>query len=397
MKPTHNNPSPTTTTRSAAADSQRPNELRPQVLNLDWLAFSVTLAYTYTERAEGHAVLKAPAGYTLVECKHGTPQYKRRVLLQTEEGDKLSTLLLEPHSKIINPQDMYCEIANPLLYTDNGVNRVRELIDAVHTSSFRSLSRLDVACDFEPTEHQRAVIAGLQSADIYVQGKREGCQFHDYDLTAGSGAVKKSARAMSWGGKQSSIKWKLYNKSLELYTTDDRGRQWCSKPYIPATWAEHGMGSQGIWRLEVSLTGASSYDWRGEKMGWDIVTSGAWRDFFYDMVATRFVTRKNEGHLCRKNDTFIALLDDPTEDHYRLRERQGDGDQPHTDFAATLRTCVKELERPEVAFSPQWRDMWLRTTAEVLDKGHLHGYFLRTFGQTFEEYACTIGDELLQQ
>ena len=370
------------------------SQARPQVVSLDWLAFSVTLALTYEERLTGHAKLTAPPGYTLVECNHGTPQYKRRYYLQTNDGDKVATLLLEPHSSIMDSRDMYVEVANAILYNPEATKAIPELIAQVHEHSFKSLSRIDVACDFQPDEHQKATIAGLQDMTIYAQGKREGAQFHDYHLPITGGKIQKVARCMSWGSKQSSVKWKLYNKSLELYQPDKDGHRWCTKPYIPATWAKEGMGDAGVWRLECSLTGASSYMWRGEKMSWKLIEEDTWREWYWDMVATRFQLRKNEGHVCRKNDTLILLLDIPTTDHYRLREREGEGEKEGVDHASTLRMCIKELQRPETAYSDQWRALWLNTTYEVLNRGKLHGYFLRAMGMTFEEWATTIGDPL---
>lgn len=372
-------------------DSQTP----PQVVSLDWLAFSVTLALTERERIVGHAILSCPTGYQLLECKHGTPQYKRRYILQTDGGDKVLTLLLEPHSAIIHPHDMYVEVANSILYTPRGAKPILELLAQIHQFSFHSLSRIDVACDFQPTADQMSVIRGLQDLSLYAQGKREGAQFHDYHRPADGGRVERVARCISWGSKQSSVKWKLYNKSLEITEIDTQGRAWCNKPYIPARWAEEGMTAQGVWRLEVSLTGASSFDWRGDKMGWQLIERDLWHYWYWDMVATRFTIRRNEGHQCRKNDTIVPLLDIPDVDHYRLRERVADSEQHTTEHAATLRACVKELERPEVAYSAQWRDLWLRTTAEVIERGHLEGYFLRTFGEPFEEWACRIGDPLM--
>ena len=369
--------------------------MSPQVVSLDWVAYSVTLAWSYEERSIGHAILHAPPGYVIVECKHGTPQYKRRYYLQTKEGDKIATLLLEPHSAIIDKRDMYVEIANPVLYQDGGPQRVHDLIAQVHEHSFRSLSRLDVACDFQPDQHQQEVIAGLEDMRYYVQGKREGAQFHDYHLPAAGGVISKRARCLSWGSKQSAMKWKLYNKTLELYQPDSRGNYWCTKPYIPETWRRHGMGHTNVWRLEASLTGASSFSWRDEKVGWPLVDSGDWEAWYWDMVKTRYTIRANQGHACRKNDAIVPFLDIPAQDTARLRERVGDGDQAHVDHAATLRACIRELERPEVAYSPQWRDLWLRTTAEVLDRGNLHGYFERVTGTTFDEWACTLGDPLL--
>lgn len=370
-------------------------QTRPQVVSLDWLAFSVTLALSATERALGHAELSTPSGYVLVDCKHGTPQYRRRLYLQTLNGDKVLTLLLEPHAKIIDSRDMYVEVANNLLYSPIQLGNIMSLLEQIHSFTFRSLSRIDVACDFQPSPEQDSVIQGLQNMSMYVQGKGEGSQFHSFKFPIDGGQVTRHSRQLSWGAKQSSVKWKLYNKTMELYQSDSAGHLWCSKPYIPLIWVQHGMSHLGVWRLECSLTGASSFEWRGEKMGWKLIETEDWARWYWDMVATRFTIRKNEGHACRKNDTIVPFLDIPNEDHYRLRERVGETEQVSVDHASTLRACIKELQRPEIAFSPAWRQMWLDTTYRVLNQGKLHRYFYHTMGTTFEEWAATIGDELL--
>ena len=365
---------------------------QPQVVSLDWLAFSVTLAKTYKERLAGHATLQQPAGYVLVECNRGTTQYKRRHYLLTENGDKILTLLTEPHSKIIHADDMFVEVANPVLYNDAVLAGMMDILEQVHPFSFRSISRIDVACDFQPTPSSQAVIKGIQANSIYCTGKREGAQFHDYRRTVNG--VEQTMRQISWGNKTSDWRYKVYNKSLEIYQPDKNGRVWCTKPYIVDRWRQNGMGDQDVWRMEVSLSGASTYDWRGEKIGWWMIERREWEQWYWDTIATRFVLRKNEGHLCRKNDTVVPLLDIPDGEHYRTKERVGDNRRESVDHAATLRACIQQLERPEVAYSEGWRNLWLNTTFEVLQRGHLHPYFQRTFGITFEEYAATVGDPL---
>lgn len=366
---------------------------RPQIASLDWLSFSISLSKTYEERVIGHAKMANPQGYTLVECSHGTPQYKRRHYLLTSGGDKVLTILTEPHSKIINQDDAYIEVANPILYGDTSLDYLLDLLQQIHQYSFRSLSRLDVACDFEPTPAQMTTIRDLQANRVYCTGKREGVQFHDYTRTIAG--VVQTARQISWGSKYSDMRWKLYNKSLEIYQPDDKGRSWCTKPWIVRRWEANGLPTHGVWRLECSLMGASTYSWRGDKMGWPIISSGDWSAWFWDTVATRFILRKNEGHQCRKNDTIVPLLDIPDTPHYRTRELVGEDRQASPDHAATLRACIKQLERPEVAYSQPMRELWLETTAQVIDRAHLHGYFQRVMGTTFEEYAATVGDPLL--
>lgn len=362
----------------------------PQVVNIDWLSFSLTLALTDDERLTGRASLRTPPGCQLIECKQGTPQYKRRVLVLSQAGDKLLTLLLNPYSSVINPSDMFVEVANALLYHPQGLQWLPAFIEQIHLYSWRSLSRLDVACDFAPTPHQAAVIRGLSDTRLYAQGKREGARFHDYERTSTDGKIKCEPRQLSWGAPQSAVKWKIYNKTKEITETDTQGRQWITKPWITQTWAREGLQAATIWRCECSLTGASGYDWRGEKMSWAMTQRENYEAWFYDIYSTRFTIRKNEGHKCRKNDTPVPFLAVPDANHYRTRQRIGDGEVQHVGLATTLRTLVKELEREECRYNPTMRQQLMATINTTIETGRLEGYFFRTFGCTWEEFAAEI-------
>lgn len=364
-----------------------------QLVNIDWLSFSVTLALSEMEKIRGHADLQTPEGLTMIECKSGTPQYKRRVIVQTDGGSKLMTLLLEPYANIINPASMFVEVANQYLYQPIGLDWLLPLIEQIHPYSFRSLSRYDMACDFNPDRHQMAVIKGLHDNRLYAQGKREGAMFYDYQRGVRTAKLSREPRQLAWGSKASSVKWKLYNKTLEVYEQDDQGRRWANKPHIVRAWEQAGINPNHVWRLECSLTGASSYDWRGEKLSYQMFDRLLGEEWLYDMVETRFTIRRNEGHQDRSNDTIIELITIPDTDHYRTRQRIGSGEVRHVDYAATLRACIKELERPEVAFNPSMRDLWLRTTNETIELGRLQQYFFRTFGMAWEEYAASVGTE----
>ena len=358
------------------------------LINIDWLSFSVILAYTEDERLFQHAELNQPQGVKLVECDSGTPQYRRRVLVVSEQGDKLLTLLLEPYARIIHPQSMFVEVANAQLYDDMGVDWLLDLLENIHAYSFQSLSRLDICADFLPTSDQYTLIKQLAAGTAYVQGKRDGAMFHQYRRP--NGPVERVPKQIGWGGKNSSIKWKLYNKTLEITEVDSDGHRWVTKPYIPEAWRAAGIPDSGdVWRLEMSLTGASSYDWRGEKLGWHMTDRRAFEPMYWDMLTSRFTIRANEGHACRKNDTQLYLLT-PPERTSRVRRREAQGSQLHADYATTLRAAVKELERPEVAANAAIRNAWLNAARTTINLGHLEGYFLRSMGRSFEEYASDI-------
>lgn len=354
-----------------------------ELVNCDWFSFSVLLALTDEEKQNG-TVLRAPQPYTLREYS-GTNIYKRRFVLYNEYGEKTLTLLLEPHSaKILKPNSLFVEVANRLLYRD--FSYILNLLEKVHSFSFQSLSRFDVACDFNPSVQQWQVIEWLQNGDAYVTGKREGSMFYDYVLPSCGGKQKRVARCLSWGAKQSNIRWKLYNKSLEINEICEDGTAFCNKPYIRDMWLKFDLDPENVWRLEVSITGAASYQWRGEKCGWLAHDPGYFTPFYWDIYATRFIIRANQGHKNRGHDDVIPFLPVPDVAHYRLRVADPRGLTYHTDHAVSLRACMKELEREEVKAFQDMADIWLSTAQEVITSANLEQFFQYQYGKTFEQY-----------
>lgn len=356
------------------------------VVNCDWFSFSVLLPLTDAERLSG-AVLNCPPDLSLFEVK-GTNLYKRRVLVFDKSGNKFLTLLLQPFSSVLKPESMFVEVANSYLYHD--FTYVLSSLAYIHEFSFQSLSRYDVACDFNPTVSQLNVIDGLQDTTYYVAGKRQGAMFYDYVLPHDGGRQQRVARCLSWGSKASNIKWKLYNKSLEITEIDNFGRSWCVKPWIQSAWRVAGLDVDNVWRLEVSVMSASNYNWRGEHLDFKMSDIERIVPFFWDMAGTRFVVRANQGHKCRKWDSVVPFLAQPSKDCYRLRKKVGDGSVLCADHAVTLRAAMTQLERPEVQANPRMFNIWLNAAESVIDAGRLQGYFLRVYGMPWDVYRCNM-------
>lgn len=364
--------------------------LEPQLTNCDWLSFSVHMVMTDAERLEG-VHMNCPHSYTLLPQKTGTNQFKQRAILYNEAGDKVLTLLWQPHSNIIAPDTLFVEVANRWLYSNFDP---LPLLLQIHNFTFGSLSRFDIATDFNPTTRQQQVIAMLTAGTAYVQGKREGSQFHDFKQGQ---IVERQARQLSWGSPQTNIKFKLYNKTKEITEVDEQGRQWCNKPYIRDYWQLNGLvTNRDVWRLEVSISSASTYQWRGEKLGLSIYDPAQYTPLYYDLVATRFVVRKNEGHTNKRYDHILDFLRITESEHYRLRRLDPATEQKHTDHAATLRNVIKQLEREETKCNQTIALSLLYTAKNIVDAANLQGYFLRSTGSSFEQWAADYLETLPQ-
>lgn len=355
-----------------------------QLTNCDWLSFSVLLTLTEEERHTQPRMV-CPAGFTLTEMD-GTNMYKHRAILYAPSGDKVLTLLWQPHSKIIDGNSMFVEVANPLLYSGQYLS-VLDLLQEIHPHTWQSLSRLDLATDFQPTVAQYNIIDMLATGSVYAQGKREGTMWHTY--SSADKYVKRTPHQLAWGSKYSQIKWKMYNKTKEIYETTPDGRTWCNKPYIAEMWQKSGlMPDRDTWRVEVSMTGAGQLQWQGYRLTWSTITDpDTLTALFYDLYATRMKMRLNQGHENKRYDEEVEFLSIPSKDHNRIQKAIPASEQIHVAYAPTLRALLQQLERPEVAANPAIHAPLLATLEHVVTTAGLRGYFAAVTSQDIFDYC----------
>lgn len=265
-----------------------------KVISIDWLSFSYNLTLSKEEYLNDDVKMFIPGGYS-AENFDGTQVFNKRLIVRDASGRKVLTLLYEPKSPLIPKRICLCEVANVCLY-DESWREICMLLPKMHAGEFNSLSRLDIACDFDEIGDDVAKM--FDEGLIYAQKKKEGCMF--YDHTEKDGYVIRKPRQISFGSKTSKIKWKLYNKSKEIKVSH--------KEYIEHMWHEEGMDlSKDIWRLEVSLTRVSSL----QCLNKDNVDLLDLREFmerqsfywlFPAFYTNNFVVRKNEGRAGNKNN-----------------------------------------------------------------------------------------------
>lgn len=352
------------------------------LINRDWFAFSVLLA-PCAQDAETDAGLEFcfnnPFGCHIVEFS-GTNLYRRRLIVYNGDGSKLLTLLCCPHSKIINSRSALVEIANAYLY--GSLSWVLDTLYSMHPFAIQSLSRIDVCCDFPCNPERYSLINMLATNRAYIQGKRSGSQFHSYDLSA---AMERTPHCMSWGSKNSNMKWKLYNKSLEITEIDKDGRAWCTKPYIRDGWAAAGWDVNNVWRLEISVSPMAKYTFRGRKVSYEDVINDLWlEDFFVSCYHHRFVCRANDGNADHRKDRLLHLLT-PLGECDRVRVKPPSSIREVAEYVPTLRAAMAQLEREEVRLNDNLRQCWIDTATATIEVGNLQGYFLSMYGYSYKE------------
>lgn len=343
------------------------------IVNVDWLAFSVHLLETAKER-DAHAWLfDVPPGYSLVELP-GTNIYRRRLIFYSRDGRKILTILCEPYSRIIDRSAALVEVANEFLYT--GFAWIMDLLYDIHPCTFLCLSRLDVCCDFQASQRQLCLISDLSTNKAYVAGKRDGSAF--FSFSSEDTGIERVPRCLSWGSKNSNIKWKVYNKSLEIFEFDATGGRVCNKPYIVNEWHHAGWDDTAVWRCEVSISPAAKFEFYGKRLGWSLCINGFdITDLFVSLYMTRFVCRLNQGHKDKTNDTRVHLLADLGQvqrvSRYLNPEPQ---ELPVVEYASALNAAMLQLSKPEVLVNDTMRALWEDTAMRCVEIGHLEGYFL---------------------
>lgn len=362
------------------------------LINLDWVAFSVLLIPNPLEKDAHKFTLYdiSEFGFKMVEYA-GTNIYSRRVIIFDDGGQKLLTLLFQPHSRIIDYRSCLVEVANPLLYQKRvsvrGVTYcellwVPEVLQLVHAYQFQCLSRIDIAADFELTPARAEFVRGLSNDSIYLQRFRDGVSFHQFECMQGA-KVARVTKQLSWGSKHSCIKWKTYNKSLEVFEYVKEGGKvvrHCNKPYIVDRWAANGWNVENVWRLEVSITPLEKYRFRGRRLKFDDLSNMfVIDDLFATLYSTKFVTRLNEGHDDRSNDKRVWYLGDMGQ-WEKLELRESTSEKVVVAYINGLRSAMQQIEKEEVKVNETMLQLWVDTATRCVEIGGLQSYFLNTYG-----------------
>lgn len=354
------------------------------IVNVDWLSFSVKLIESFEEKDKHEFVFNSlPRSYKVVELT-GTNIYARRLIVYNYKGAKMLTLLCKPYSRAIPYDSALVEVANEWLY--NGFTWVMDMLTELHPCYFLCLSRLDICADF-PINYQRmALIRKLAANRAYVQGKRDGSAFFSYSMERSG--CERVPRCLSWGSKNSNIKWKVYNKSNEIFEFDSKGGKICHKPYIVNQWETQGWDVSQVWRCEVSICPMYKFQFHDKRLGWnDVINGFTIEDLFVSLYMSRFVVRLNQGHSDRSNDTRVHLLANFGQVDRVRQWVNPNPEQPEVvEYAACLNSAMRQIEKPEVQVNPAMLDLWKNTALECVRLGHLERYFLNLYGVPVEKY-----------
>lgn len=345
-----------------------------KVINFDWLSFSYMIAWSDEELLHHKISLNEHPDYRF-EFLDGTHVFNNRVIVRNLKGEKIATLLHSPKSSMLNPAIMLVEIANKCLYSNEFRKFVSDL-HQFHQGSIHNLTRLDVCCDFDEIGDDIAKMFDLQK--IYVQKKKNGSSFYSY-VNIDDNLVR-YPHQFSFGSKSSKLKWKLYNKTLELAES--------KKYYIRQCWYENGLSERkNIWRLEFSLTRCSSlillHNDNNLLSVANIVNHNIADFLFAYFYSKHFVVRKNEGRYSNKKNpnsiyNFLNIICNEDAE-FRLREIEPYA-TTENDIYITFKHLVIDFQRSVIKFNYSLAEEQLRLIFSMCNCYNMETYLYDKFG-----------------
>lgn len=228
----------------------------PMSVSVDWLS-----VYCHV-----HGVLESFQDdllYVVVNDDYPTAQYRKKADVYWFEGGKkvhFCEITFCPRVSSIPVASAHLRIINEQLYTTEWFKRYC-VIMATLPLEFRSVSRVDVCCDFNRFYgglSPRLLIKRYLSGEVLKVGINRGyMSFRDMGYAIPNGAKKlpdgfkrgtPDINAITWGSK-GYVQTQLYNKSLEL-------REVKFKKWIYDSWVKAGLSTDEVWRLEFRIQGA---------------------------------------------------------------------------------------------------------------------------------------------
>lgn len=348
-------------------------------LSTDWLAVSIRLVGD---------VARTPAHHTWVLYEGGTNVWSKRRVLFNQYGEKVLTLLSAPKSSLIDPAMALVEIANEWLYHGQGVRQV--LIKLRYCVYFEvvSLSRLDLCVDFVPNARMRRQIVGMAKGALEVCGKRNGSGFWSINTDEwmpDEWRGKRCPHCISWGHKESDVKWKLYYKSKEL--RDAAGGRGFDKPYIVDLWRECGLDVDSVWRLEVSIKHCNKLVFNGLKLDLGVWGNNT-KELFEALYTSRFQLSHGGNRKAGGRVEHIPFL--PVDHNDAIKCRTYDGSRSCSARISLLRSLVRSVETEEVLLDSPTRCDVLATIDGIVKRDRLERYFEGMVGVGYDEWVENV-------
>lgn len=278
------------------------------IVNVDWFALSCHLTRDWKD-----VIVTPPKGCTAVRLTC-TAVWAERWYILTSDGNKLCTILACPRSWKIAPDRCMIEVANRWLYYEDFEQVLDAILECIPVV-VDGLNRVDLCCDFEMDVRTWRTYQMMADGSAYVGAYKTGVVWwrglsNAFVPAQSLPLVERNngrvAHQLSFGGKDSTLHWKVYYKALELAEAEPDAK----KDYIREQWERAGMDVRCVWRCEVSIAGSKALESLSD--GRPIPPREWYRqraDLWKSLYVSRFVVRRAEGHKDRRNDEKLTFID----------------------------------------------------------------------------------------
>lgn len=329
------------------------------VVSCDWFQLSTEL----TKVRDG-APLRAPDEWSCLQLSP-TAVWGERWFVLDRVGNKIATILCSPRSGKIPCRACNVEIANRWLYYDDFHAIVDKVLDIL-PMSIKGIRRVDLCCDFEMNRERWETYCRLNDGTASVKGYsvnnvwRQKLRDRDGDKKERSMWVPHD---LNYGSPESTFKWKVYYKWLELKQAPPEGQ----KPYIIDLWRQMGFQEKYVWRVEVSIQDCNRLN-NAKKLR---LPPFEWYDnrvrLFQDIYADKFVIREEGGHADHRNDKILPFLNVDGEKAlwHALPRKSRDDSDPERRIACKL---WAELNQCDVQCNRELYKTLAGTLIELLER-----------------------------
>lgn len=347
------------------------------MVSCDWLQWT---GYA-RNRVSGQFDICCPETYRL-EILGGTNVFQHRGILYDYRGRKVLTILWAPYSRAMNKDLIMFEVSNYWLYTTM-LPQIVEVTQQVVPYFYCGLARFDLCCDFEFKREQNRIVSNLYKGKWYVSNKKDGANWWKTIVQ------RQFPNQLSFGSKHSDVKWKVYDKSLELGVSSKHPE----KPYIFRQWEALGMDIYGVWREEVSCRMGNKLTFQGHKLELeDIIDNYKMFHIFKELEERRFIIRKGHKHTRSTRDERVWLFKLPdyrdtwVQQNGELGTRKGESEKADNLAVINMNKLMQVLESPVARMNVTLWNSTADALFELVVNFNLAKYFETKMAMKIDKY-----------
>ena len=235
------------------------------LINCDWLQFYCNhhgLMAGVSDKGTSFKIKDMQRGTRVFKSVYHI--YEKSSITTSHRDEHLATIALHPASSIMRANMCIIKVENRVLYQQYARARIFRMLEQLNLE-YCGITRADICVDlheFVNGLHPLALLRGYRKNEYIKRGSRRYSQWltAPYSASTIDGQFSHDIKSeehvthcVSWGGAQSDVHVKMYNKTKEIKEESD-------KQYIAQWHRLNGLDkSRDVWRVEISIQRRSRY------------------------------------------------------------------------------------------------------------------------------------------